>query len=82
MLRQDFGDIFQTLYDVNLDLSRFNRAYIALVPNIAGARRIRDFRPISLINDILKIISKVLAGQLKQKIGDLIEPFQLTFLHG
>ena len=65
ILRQDFTNIFQAFYDGNLDLSRFNRAYIALMLKIAGARHIGDFRPISLINDILKIISKVLASRLK-----------------
>ena len=82
MFWQDFRDIFQALYDGNLDLSWFNKAYIVLVSKIAGARRIRDFRLISLINDILKIISKVLAGRLKQKIGELVEPSQSAFLHG
>jgi len=52
------------------------------VPKISGARRICDFSSISLINDTLKIIFKVLAGRLKQKIGDLIEPSQSAFLTG
>jgi len=75
-------DIFQPFYDENLELSRFNRAYIALVPKITGARHIGEFRPISLINGTFKIISKIFAGPLKQKIGDLIEPFQPSFLTG
>jgi len=60
-------------------MSYFNRAYIALVPKMAGARRIRDFCPINLIND--KIISKVLTCRIKKKISDLINPSQFTFIH-
>ena len=80
ILREYFIDIFQAFYEGHLDISRFNRAYIALVPKIAGARRIGYFRPISLINGIIKIISKVFIGRLKKKINDLIDPSQSAFL--
>lgn len=43
ILRQDLFDIFQALYDGNLDLTKLNRAYIALVPKLGGARRIGIF---------------------------------------
>ena len=52
------------------------------MPKISRARRVGEFRPISLINGTLKIISKVLAVRLKQKIGDLIESSQSAFLTG
>ena len=82
ILCQNFIDIFQAFYDGNLDLTRFNKACIALVPKIARARRIGDFRPINLINSILKNISKVLAGRLKEKISNLIELSESAFLLG
>jgi len=82
MLHQDFIDIFLAFYEGHLGISHFNRAYIALMPKLVGARCIGDFRPISLINGILKIISKVLVGRLKKKINDLIDPSQSAFLHG
>lgn len=66
----------------DLDLSHFNRAYVALVPKKEGARKIGDFHPISLINSMFKIISKVLAQRLKSKINGLIDSPQSTFLHG
>ena len=40
MLRQDFIDTFQTFYKGNIDLTWFNRAYLALMPKVAGARRV------------------------------------------
>jgi len=82
ILRQDFIDIFQAFYNENLDLTRFNRAYIVLVPKMVGSRCIGDFTLISLINGIFKIISKVLACWLKKKTSDLIDPSQSAFLHG
>ena len=65
MLQQDFIDILHAFFGGNLDLSKFDRAYIVLIPKLAGARRTRDIRPISSINGILKIVSKVLTNILK-----------------
>jgi len=48
---------------------------------MSGARRIGEFRLISLINHILKTISKILPTRLKKKISDLIYPSQSTYLH-
>ena len=82
ILQRNFLDIFQAFYDCTIDPTRFNRSYIELVPKTVGARRIGEFRPISQINGIQKIISKVLANRLKEKICDLIDPSQSAFLCG
>ena len=47
---------------------------------MSGARCIGEFRLVSLINHILKTISKILPTRLKKKISDLIYPSQSTFL--
>jgi len=52
------------------------------MPKLAGAKRTGHFRPISLINGILKTVSKVLTNILKSKIGNLIDPSQSAFSHG
>lgn len=42
--------------------------------------KISDFRPISLIVCIYKVISKVLANRLKKVIGTVISETQTTFI--
>ena len=42
-----------------------NETFICLIPKVKNPQRITDFRPISLCNVLYKIISKVLANQLK-----------------
>ena len=49
---------------------------------VAAARQVGDFRPISLINSIFKIIFNVLSCKLKAKIYALIEPSQSAFIYG
>jgi hypothetical protein len=47
-----------------------NATFISLIPKKAGAVDIKDFRPISLVGGVYKIISKVLANRLKQGAGE------------
>lgn len=44
-----------------------NVTFVSLIPKKAGAVEIKDFRPISLIGGMNKIISKVLANRLKSQ---------------
>jgi hypothetical protein len=50
---------FHSLRTRRLDL--INEANIILLPKIDGAASINEFRPISLINSLAKIITKILS---------------------
>jgi len=43
---------------------------------------LRDFRPISLITGVYKIIAKVLAERLKRVISKLVNKHQMDFIKG
>ena len=43
-----------------------NATFLALVPKKNDASNIRDFRPISLVGSVYKILAKVLANRLKE----------------
>src|ERR1044072_7746024 len=49
-----------------------NASFIALVPKVSSTQGLNDFRPISLVGCMYKIIAKVLAGRLKNVMGKLI----------
>jgi hypothetical protein len=42
-----------------------NATFLALIPKIPGAVDPKDFRPISLVGSIYKIIAKILANSLR-----------------
>jgi hypothetical protein len=46
------------------NLNWLNSASIALIPNKEGAEEVTDFRPISLVHAIAKLISKMMATRL------------------
>nr|GEW42912.1 RNA-directed DNA polymerase, eukaryota [Tanacetum cinerariifolium] len=49
-----------------------NSSFIALITKMHEAKMVKDFRPISLIGSIYKIITKVLANRLSHVISDLV----------
>jgi hypothetical protein len=55
---------------------------ITLVPKEEGARSMKKFRPISLINCSFKIFSKALTLRLGKIIDRLIAPQQSAFIQG
>ncbi|GJU06692.1 RNA-directed DNA polymerase, eukaryota [Tanacetum coccineum] len=57
-----------------------NSSFIALIPKINGANLVKDFRPISLIGSIYKIIAKILANRLVGVLGDIVNEVQSAFI--
>lgn len=55
-------------------------SYIALVPKKEGALKTTDYRPLSLINSVQKIFSKVMANRLKPVIGEFVDHSQTGFM--
>ncbi|GJX98534.1 RNA-directed DNA polymerase, eukaryota, partial [Tanacetum coccineum] len=60
--------------------SGWNSSLIALIPKIHDAKVVTDFRPISLIGSLYKIITKILANRLSLVISDLISDVQSAFV--
>jgi hypothetical protein len=59
-----------------------NSTFISLIPKVSGAAELKDFCPISLVNGIYKIISKVLANRLRLVMSRIISSSQNAFVKG
>ena len=57
-----------------------NASFVALIPKVKDPVMLEQYRPISLVGAVYKIISKILAGRMKKVIGSVIEECQLAFL--
>ena len=57
-----------------------NATFIALIPKKAAAVDVKDFRPISLVGGIYKILAKVLAIRLHMVLGEIISTPQIAFV--
>jgi hypothetical protein len=60
----------------------FNATFISLIPKKINAVNIRDFRPISLIGCIYKLLAKVLANRLASVLDGIIFESHNSFVGG
>ncbi|GJW95508.1 RNA-directed DNA polymerase, eukaryota [Tanacetum coccineum] len=57
-----------------------NSSFIALIPKVTDAKFVTDFRPISLIGCVYKVVTKVLANRLALVISGLVSDTQSAFI--
>jgi hypothetical protein len=62
------------------DLHSVNGSLMSLLPKMAEASSLKDYRPISLIHYNGKLISKLLANRLALRLGELVHPGQTAFI--
>ncbi|MDV3193946.1 MAG: reverse transcriptase domain-containing protein [Sweet potato little leaf phytoplasma] len=74
--------IYQEFFENDIVNKRTNETYICLIPKKKNASKVRDFRSISLVASLYKIIAKVLADRLKDILPSTISDCQATFIQG
>lgn len=63
-------------------LKQWNAANLVLIPKKLNASLPSDFRPISCLNTVYKVISKLLASRLKEILPVMVSNSQSAFLPG
>ncbi|XP_078152344.1 uncharacterized protein LOC144547541 [Carex rostrata] len=64
--------IVEGFYNNQVQLEEINKANVVMIPKKDSPDSVTDFRPISVINVIPKLLSKILANRLKNKMPNLI----------
>lgn len=72
----------QIFHDHDYFERSFNATFIALIPKNVKASELKDFRPISRIGNLYKIISKILTERLKRVMPKSVDDQQMTFIKG
>jgi hypothetical protein len=79
------GDVMNFFAEVHTHCKfekSLNASFIVLIPKKQNASNIRDFRPISLIGSVYKLLAKVLANRLRMVLDGLISESQNAFVGG
>jgi hypothetical protein len=82
IIREDIYRLCNDFFSHKADLKSINSSYITLVPKKDNPEIVSDFRPISLLNSSLKIITKVLANRLQPLAQQLVHANQYGFIKG
>lgn len=82
IVKEDVLKTFEVFHREGEFVRSFNSTFIALMPKKKGAANIKEFRPISLLGSIYKLIAKVLTERMKLVINKLVSENQNAFLKG
>lgn len=82
MLKEDIILTLQNFHAQQFFEKSFNATFCGFDPKKVEAIELRDFRSISLISGMYKIISKVLVERLKKVVGNLVNKHQMAFIKG
>ena len=72
--------MFEELHSQNAFFRSHNATFLVLIPKKEGISDVQDFRPISLVGSLYKIIAKVLANRLKRVMGKVVSNSQNAFV--
>ena len=81
-VKEEILAMFKEFHEQNTFLKSLNNTFLVLIPKKGGAEDIGDFRPISLLGGLYKLLAKVLANRLKKVIGKVVSPAQNAFVMG
>jgi hypothetical protein len=80
VIKFDFYELCQEFWEGTVNLQSINASFITLIPKIPSPATANDYRPISLLNICLKLITKLLADRLQNRILELVHVNQYGFL--
>jgi hypothetical protein len=82
ILKEDLMAVFLEFHTFGTFERRLNATFLTLIPKKTNVVEVRDFRPISLVGSVYKILAKVLANRLRLVMEDIISPSQNAFVKG
>jgi hypothetical protein len=82
VVKGDFMAVFADFHAYGKFVKSINSTFISLIPKFHGAKEIKDYRPISLVGGVYKIIAKVLANRMRSVMDNIISKPQNAFVKG
>ena len=81
-VKEDVLDMFKEFHEQNSFIKSLYNTFLVLLSKKGGAEDLGDYRPISLLGGLYKLLAKVLANRLKKVIGKVVSSDQNAFIKG
>ena len=82
LVKEEIMELFREFYDQCSFAKSLNSTFVVLIPKKGGAEDLGDFRPISLVGGLYKLLAKVLANRLKKVLDKVVSGDQNAFVRG
>jgi hypothetical protein len=82
VVKSDILKVLNYFHELGSFEKSLNATFLALIPKKSEAVEVRDFRPISLVGGVYKILAKLLANRLRMVLPTIISPSQNAFIQG
>ena len=80
--KEEILELFKELYDQKSFAKSLNATFLVIIPKKGGAEDLGEFRPISLLGGLYKLMAKVLANRLKLVLDKVVSVDQNAFVRG
>ncbi|RVW38172.1 LINE-1 retrotransposable element ORF2 protein [Vitis vinifera] len=81
-VKEEIVDVFKEFYEDKSFAKSLNSTFLVLIPKKGGAEDLGDFRPISLLGGVYKLLAKVLSNRVKEVLDKVVSPDQNAFVKG
>ncbi|XP_074290915.1 uncharacterized protein LOC141617643 [Silene latifolia] len=82
LVKRDFTKAILSILNSGRVLRELNRTFIALIPKKENPEGVTDYRPISLCNVVMRVMTKCIANRLAKVMSSLVGETQNAFLPG
>jgi hypothetical protein len=80
VIAPDFYDLFNNFFEGSLCMHSISGSYVTLISKNSSPDLVGDYRPISLLNTSVKVLTKILANRLQPVITKLVHQNQYGFI--
>ena len=81
-VNNDIMSVFKDFFETGKFVKSLNSTFIVMIQKKEGAKDFKDFRAISLVGSLYKLVAKVLANRLKKVMNRVVNKAQNTFVEG
>ncbi|GKV29432.1 hypothetical protein SLEP1_g38359 [Rubroshorea leprosula] len=81
-IKEDFINFFTEFHCNGKLVKGLNSSFLTMIPKKLNVVELKDYRPISLIGCVYKLLAKVLANRLKSVISEIVSETQSAFVRG
>jgi hypothetical protein len=83
IIKTDLVQAIRQIFELRADAwELLNSANVTLIAKKEGAETIGDYRPISLMHSVAKLVGKIMANHLPPHLDKLVSPSQSAFIKG